>query len=526
MHVADWRLLAALFPGLVYDDEHLTRAGINLRINLVLATARQCFAPDTPANVNALAGNGTATVWWDPLPTEEKVTGYQVEVSDGRTLTTPTPTLNVGGLVNGTPVQFRVRALNAKGTSTQSAWTTAVTPSPAGARFHALPPTRVLDTRDGTGGPATPLGAGESRTLDIGAQLPALASGASAVVLNVTSTGQSAESFVTVWPGGQTRPLASNLNPRPGGGDTPAMVTTRVGPGGTVQLYNNSGSTHLVADVVGWYDQPGSGSGSLYVPLSPTRVLDTRDGTGGKATPFGATESKTLRLDALPADATAAVVNVTSVNTTNSGFVTLSPTGQTRPLASNLNPTAGRVRANLTTVAVGADRSVDVFNNTASTDVVIDLVGYYTAAGATIGGAEYFPITPERAFDSRDGTGGLTGPVGNGSDTVLTFAGKGSVPAAESVSAVDANVTVVGPSAAGHTTVWPTGVRPLTSVLNYQANEVVPNRDTVTLDTGAARIWSVAPQIQYVVDVSGWFGPPILDAQTLARRAAAGQRLP
>ena len=69
-------------------------------------------------------------------------------------------------------------------------------------------------------------------------------------------------------------------------------------------------------------------------------------------------------------------------------------------------------------------------------------------------------------------------------------------------------------------------MRPLTSVLNYGAGEVVPNRDTVTLDAGAARIWSVAPQIQYVVDVSGWFGPPLLDAQTLGRLAATGQRFP
>ncbi len=524
VRVADWRLLTALLPSLLFDDEHLTRAGVNARINLAVATARPCLRPDTPANVDAIAGNGSATVWWDPLPAQEGVTSYRVQVSDGRTITTTQPTLNVGGLPNGTPVSFRVTAVNPKGAGDPSAWTTGVTPTAAGARFHALAPTRVLDTRDGTGGTTGALGPGASVTVDLAGRIPAL-TGASAVVLNVTAAAPSAEGFVTVWPGGQSRPGTSNLNPRPGTGDTPAAVTTRVGPGGTVSLYNNSGTTHLIADVVGWYDQPGAGTGALYVPLAPTRVLDTRDGTGNKATPFGTATTHTLRLDALPADATAAVVNVTSVNTTANSFITLSPTGAPRPLASNLNPTTGRVRANLTTVAVGTDRSIDVYNNTADTDLVIDLVGYYTADGATTGGAEYFPLTPERTYDTRDGTGGLPGPRTNTVPTTVAFPGHGSLPtSAAATSAVDANLTVVGPTTAGHTTVWPAGPQPLASTLNYGPGEVVPNRDYLTLDptTGSANLWSVAPQIHYVIDTSGWFGPLKLTAQQLRQRQTGG----
>ncbi len=529
VHLADWNLLTAVAPGLRYDDQHLTHAGIDARINLGLATARQCLVPDTPTGLDAVAGNGTATAWWNPLPAPEGITGYRVEVSDGRTVTTSAPTVNIGGLQNGVPVSFRVSALNVAGVGDPTAWSAPVVPAPAGARFHPLAPVRVIDTRDGTGGRSGALGPGGSFTVALAATVPALA-GASAVMLNVTATGATTDSFVTVWPGGQSRPLTSNLNPSPALGAAPAMVTSRVGPGASVSLYNNSGSVHLVADVVGWYDQPGSGTGALYVPGGPSRVLDTRDGTGGKQGPFGAAASYTLPLPGVPAGATAAVLNVTSVNTTHDSFVTLWPSGQPRPRASNANPATGRVRANLTAVAVGAAGAVDVFNNSASTDLVIDLVGWYTPLGAATGGAAYFPLSPERVFDTRDGTGGVQGPVANAAPTVAVFPGRGALPAsATAVSAVDANVTVVHPTAAGHTTVWPGGPTPVASTLNYVAAEVVPNRDLIAIDpaSGAADLWSVAPSVDYVIDVSGWFGPLQLTAlQWRARAAGAAPPLP
>ena len=158
-------------------------------------------------------------------------------------------------------------------------------------------------------------------------------------------------------------------------------------------------------------------------------------------------------------------------------------------------------------VGVGPGGTVDVFNNAARTDLVLDLVGAFGPIGAAGGGAAYFPLSPTRVVDTRDGTGGVTGPVGSAAATVLGLSGRGGVPTT-GVVAIDANVTVVSPSTDGHTTVWPTGPRPLTSVLNFAAGEVVANRDLVALDgSGATRVWSVPPSIHYVVDVSGWFGP-------------------
>ena len=504
LHVADWaEYIASYWPAYIPDGLHLSRFGTNEKINLAIETARGCWAPDTPAHLGAIAGNATATVWWDPLPEPEGVLGYKVTASDGRSVSTSQPTVNFPGLVNGRSYEFKVQAINQSGTSSDSAWTSAVVPDAAGTRFHAISPLRVLDTRDGLGGKSTPFGPAESFTMSLAGVVPP---DASAVALNVTATGQTQQTFLTVWPAGQSRPLTSNLNPQPGVVAVPAMVTSRVGVGGAVQLFNNSGQVHVVADVVGWYGTPGAATGSLYAPLTPTRVLDTRTGQGGKTTPFGPGEEHALSLEALPAGASAAVLNVTSTDTTGATHLTLWPEGASRPLASSLNPQTGLTRANLTVSKVGVGNAVRVYNNASSTAVVIDLVGYYTAEAVTGGGSEYYPMTPERGYDTRDGTGGAFGPVANTQSLSLQFAGKGALPPSE-VTAVDANVTVVEPAGPGHTTIWPSGAQPLSSVLNFRSGEVVANRDAVTLADGASLAWSAAPSIQYVVDVAGWFGP-------------------
>jgi hypothetical protein len=73
-----------------------------------------------------------------------------------------------------------------------------------------------------------------------------------------------------VWPTGADRPTASNLNFR-AGQTVPNMVVVDVGDGGRVSIYNLSGATHVVVDVLGW--MPAGGS---YEGLVPARLMDTR----------------------------------------------------------------------------------------------------------------------------------------------------------------------------------------------------------------------------------------------------------
>ena len=78
--------------------------------------------------------------------------------------------------------------------------------------------------------------------------------GVGAVALNVTVAGATGGGYIAAWPTGSTRPRASNLNSAPGQ-VVPNMVIAQVGTGGKVSLFNSSGNTQLVVDVVGWFAQ-------------------------------------------------------------------------------------------------------------------------------------------------------------------------------------------------------------------------------------------------------------------------------
>jgi hypothetical protein len=122
----------------------------------------------------------------------------------------------------------------------------------ASGNYTPVAPTRILDTRSGVGAPAAKVGSGATLDFTV-AGVGGVPANATAVVVNLTVTQPSAQTFVTAYPAGETRPTASNLNVV-GGQTRPNLVVARVGAGGRVSLYNFNGDTHLVADVVGWFD--------------------------------------------------------------------------------------------------------------------------------------------------------------------------------------------------------------------------------------------------------------------------------
>jgi hypothetical protein len=74
------------------------------------------------------------------------------------------------------------------------------------------------------------------------------------VVLNVTVTEPKATGYLTVWPDGQPRPNASNLNVT-SGQTIPNLVAVRV-VNGKVDFFNGSpGTVHIVADLAGYFYQ-------------------------------------------------------------------------------------------------------------------------------------------------------------------------------------------------------------------------------------------------------------------------------
>ncbi|MCX5123245.1 PKD domain-containing protein [Streptomyces sp. NBC_00347] len=231
-----------------------------------------------------------------------------------------------------------------------------------GQRFSPLAPTRVLDTRT-TGGA---LSAAKTRTVKV-AGVNGIPADAKAVALNLTATGAKEQAHVIAYPDPAKRPATSNLNVEPGK-DKSNQAIVPVGPNGTITLYTNTGSTHVILDAVGYYGKDGK---SLFTPAVPKRLADTR--TTGKVAP-GATTT----VSGIPAGAVGAVLNVTATDTTGPGFLTAYAFGATRPGASSLNTLPGITVPNHVTTPV-ANGKVSIFNSQGgSNHVITDLLGYFT----------------------------------------------------------------------------------------------------------------------------------------------------
>ncbi len=243
---------------------------------------------------------------------------------------------------------------------------------------------------------------------------------------------------------------------------------------------------------------PGRG---VYHPLTPARILDTRQGSGPLA--GGSTITVPVAgVGAVPADGVyAAVINVTATNTTAPSYLTIYPAGIPQPLASSLNWTAGQTVPNLVEVAVGPGGQVKVFNAAGSADVIIDVEGYVATPALTPGPSGLFnAVTPTRILDTRS-----TRPVGPNSTITLPVSGDGIVPPS-GAAAVVLNVTVTRPSASSYLTVYPTGNRPLASNLNFTAAQTVPNRVIVPLATnGSISFYNAFGSVDVIADLSGWF---------------------
>lgn len=242
--------------------------------------------------------------------------------------------------------------------------------------FTASAATRVLDTRTGTGAPAGPLRADTSTTLTV----PNMPAGTTAVVLNVTATNLSGtpQSYVSVCPAAQqpsSCQLTSVLNPTEG--VTAANeLTVPVAADGKIQLYNRAGSVDVIADVAGYL------TGS-FTASNPTRVLDTRTGTGAPAAQVAAGSPVTLTVPNMPAGTTAVVLNVTATNLGGpaTSYVSVCPAAQSSSsctATSVLNPTPGGPTTNELTVPVGPDGQIRLFNHNGSVDVIGDVTGFFT----------------------------------------------------------------------------------------------------------------------------------------------------
>ncbi|HJQ45113.1 MAG TPA: protease pro-enzyme activation domain-containing protein [Amycolatopsis sp.] len=253
--------------------------------------------------------------------------------------------------------------------------------------YQPVTPKRVLDTRSAVGvATTTPIGSNSTLTLPLAGTNGIPATGVTSVVLNVTVTEPSDSGYVTLYPDGQPRPGSSNLNFTPGE-TIPNLVTVPVGSNGAIDIYNFFGTTHVVADLFGYFTTDGTGY--KFHTSTPQRLLDTRSGQGvtpGQPAPVGPNGVLALSLtdsngagNAGPlASAAALMLNVTVTEPTDSSFVTVYPSGVTRPTSSNLNFLAGQTIPNAVVAPVNGS-AIDFYNHTGSVQIVADLFGYYAA---------------------------------------------------------------------------------------------------------------------------------------------------
>ena len=246
-------------------------------------------------------------------------------------------------------------------------------------RLATAAPERILDTREGLGATMAKLGPGGQIDLQVTGRGPVPATGVEAVVLNVTGDQADVDGFVTVWPSGTERPVVSNLNLTTGG-TRANLAIVPLGADGKVSLFT-SGGTDLIVDVAGWFTDASAAEDSvgLFVPILPTRVLDTRQETSA---PIGAQSTVTRRIGAttvVPPDATIAIVaNITATQTTSAGYVTAWPAHTPRPLVSNLNASgAGQTVPNAAIVPLGQEDLALYAQNGAQ--LIVDIDGWYTS---------------------------------------------------------------------------------------------------------------------------------------------------
>ncbi|MCC6368071.1 MAG: hypothetical protein IT165_31485 [Bryobacterales bacterium] len=252
--------------------------------------------------------------------------------------------------------------------------------------FYPVTPCRVADTRASGGktgdyGPPS-LAAGGTRSFSIPNSGCGIPSYAQAFSLNVTAVPFVSLAYLTTWPTGQSRPLASTLNSFDGQ-VVPNASLVPAGTNGAVSVFATD-NTDVVIDVNGYFAPPG-GSGALnFYTVSPCRVADTRPDSG-KIGNFGAPQlaAQSTRVIpvpqsgcGVPASAQAYSLNLTAVPTGYLGYVTAWPTGMTQPLVSTLNSWNGQVVANAALVPAGNDRAVSFYVSN-PTDLVLDINGYF-----------------------------------------------------------------------------------------------------------------------------------------------------
>ncbi len=405
--------------------------------------------------------------------------------------------------------------------------------------FNAINPTRICDTR-----PVQPGVASNQCNLhqtgvlqtNVPIEVNVLGSygvplSATAVVITLTATDTILNGYLSVSSTSQNFPNTSSLNFENGQNASNTITVATVNLNGFFITAEN-GETAVVVDLLGYYG-PNTNSSGYFVPTSPARICDTRPLQLGVSAnqcnnlasgPIRQGATLTLKVDGnggIPSTGVEAVVlNVTAINPTSSGYLTLYPANVSQPATSNLNFTQGEIIPSSVIVDVPSNGDITIFNyldapnsSTSETNIAVDTEGYFTdGSSIPTNGGLYTPVTFDRICDTRpvqnqvvvnqcnnNGAGGTLSPNTNISIATPPYS-------SQPIIAILANVTAVNATTSSYVTVFSGSSLPTTSNLNFVQNDVVANSTyTMLSPTNSFNIYNYAGNVDIVVDVEGCY---------------------
>ena len=243
-----------------------------------------------------------------------------------------------------------------------------------GLAFNAVTPCRLVDTRTQNGG-GGPIQGGTFQSFN----LPQLAqskgcadlSTAASYSLNVTVVPHGSLGYITIWPTGEAQPTISTMNSLDGRIKANAAIVP-AGTNSAVSVYV-SNTTDVVLDIDGYFaattgSLSDGGSSLQFYPLTPCRVLDTRNTDGPLGGPYlkSGVERDFPVLSSncnIPSSAQAYSMNFTVVPYEGQplGYLTVWPEGGTRPVVSTLNNLTATIVANAAIVPAGTNDGIATY---------------------------------------------------------------------------------------------------------------------------------------------------------------------
>jgi hypothetical protein len=287
----------------------------------------------------------------------------------------------------------------------------------------------------------------------------------------------------------------------------------------------------------------GLGSGGEYHALTPSRIFETRGAGINNAAPGPRPSSPAglaFNVDVLgqggvPAevagvnrDVLAVVLNVTVIDPTAAGYLSISPTGSGAGVSSLVNFGQGENVPNLAVVGAGTNGEVAINlvtpTGNATAQVAVDVFGWIAKSDypdAADAGARFIPVGPGRILDTRSSPtpagwaagralstdGRLTLPI-RGADSVLPSV-TDIVPSSANVTGVMVNITAVANTADTFVSATPqavgAGAQPGTSNTNLRRGQVKANMAIVPVGAdGNIHLYNAYGDTHMIVDVLGY----------------------